>query len=133
MKENQKNLIRKLREIGTSYGQIAHRLGISENTVKSLCRREHIFNLQQPKHQHCLCCNIPLKGAQRHYCSDSCRYKWNYQHRILDAENAKRLVCKNCGEIFYSYPSSHKIYCSRECYIEARFGERRHENEACMD
>ena len=36
MKENQKNLIRKLREIGTSYGQIAHRLGISENTVKSL-------------------------------------------------------------------------------------------------
>ena len=132
MKADQKEKIRQLREIGTTYGQIARKLGISENTIKSVCRREHIFNLQQPI-QRCRCCNAPLKATRSHYCSDSCRYKWSYQHRILDAENAERLVCKNCGKSFYSYPSRHRIYCSHECYIEDRYGERKYEYDTGMD
>lgn len=129
-----KEMIRRLREIGTSYRQIARRLGIPENTVKSICRHENIFNLklQQPIPR-CRCCNALLSSTRRHYCSDSCRYRWNYQHRILGSKNAVRLVCKNCGKPFYSYPSCHRVYCSHKCYIEDRYGERNLEYDTSMD
>ena len=39
MLPSQKDALRRMRENGKSYGQIAAALGLSENTVKSYCRR----------------------------------------------------------------------------------------------
>ena len=33
-------------------------------------------------------------------------------------------TCAHCGQPFYSYPSSHKVYCCRDCYLAGRYGRR---------
>ncbi|MCI8790782.1 MAG: RNA polymerase subunit sigma-70, partial [Lachnospiraceae bacterium] len=41
MTDAEKEKIRFLRMEGLGYGAVAERLGLSENTVKSYCRRNH--------------------------------------------------------------------------------------------
>ena len=39
MNDMQRQQIKELRETGHSYGRIAQRLGLSENTIKTYCKR----------------------------------------------------------------------------------------------
>ena len=63
MTNEQRMIVSSLRAQGMGYGAIARKVGISENTVKSFCRR----NAQKEdkpvtgadEHQ-CLCCGTPV-------------------------------------------------------------------------
>ncbi|MDD3244269.1 MAG: RNA polymerase subunit sigma-70 [Eubacteriales bacterium] len=134
MTSHDKDVLRDMRQAGKSYGQIAALLGISENTVKSFCRRAQIRPAPSAETL-CLCCRKPLKmpsgKRQQHFCSDACRYAWHYAHRVLDARNAVGKPCAACGQPFFSFPSSHRKYCSHTCYIVDRYGkEQRHGTRA---
>ncbi len=112
-----------LRRAGISYARMEEILGVSRNTLKSYARRNPAEDAKA--RSACAFCGSKMfpRGKQR-FCSDTCRYAWNYSHRILDAHNAIRKKCPHCGETFFSYPSSHKIYCCRECYLSGRYGRR---------
>ena len=130
MTSSQRDFLRQLRRSGKSYGQIAQALNISENTAKSICRREGILAIPESV-DHCPRCGKPVshaaQGSRRRFCSDTCRYAWNFAHRVLSETNAVSKRCDCCGQLFFSYPSSGRKYCSRACYIHDRFGkEARH-------
>ena len=62
MTEKEKEKIRYLRLDGLGYGSIAKRLEISENTVKSFCRRNHLSGVagKEPPAV-CRYCGRPLE------------------------------------------------------------------------
>lgn len=131
MTEEQKNQIMSLREEGNGYKKIAQVLGISENTVKSYCKRNKMGGVAEPTvpvdEVKCLCCGKAVKQnpgrKQKKFCSDRCRMKWWNSH--LDQVQKKanyEFICPVCKKPFTSYGNANRKYCSHECYIEDRFG-----------
>ena len=120
MTDEQKQAIKNLRSQGQSALQIAASLGLSVNTVKSFCRRE------RQKADFCKQCGQPLLHFYGHrrktFCTDNCRYIWWNAHRhLMNHEVIYRHTCLYCGEDFKS-PRNDRKYCSRSCYIAARYG-----------
>ena len=105
MNSSQKDAARRMREDGKSYAQIAVALSLSENTVKSFCRR------------------VGLQAATGQTLCPACGKAWNYTYRVLDAHNAVARRCACCRREFFSYPSAHRKYCSHACYIADRYGK----------
>lgn len=138
MTEQQKQQIEKLRRDGYGYIKIAQALGVSQNTVKSYCRRKNLtgsLGTQQPKmrmpsddgEHFCLCCGTPVvqnPGRKvKKFCSDICRNKW-WNHN-LDKVNRKAnydFICPHCKKPFTVYGNANRKYCSHECYVADRFG-----------
>ena len=124
MTDKQKIEIEKMRREGLGYKKIAVALDLSENTVKSYCRRLPTIAADNEK---CMCCGKPLSQIPGHkkkkFCSDSCRMKWWNSH--LDIVKRKALytfVCPCCGKEFTVYGNANRKYCCHECYIDDRFG-----------
>ena len=121
MTEYQKNQIVLLRLKGFTYAKIAEKLELSINTVKSFYQRN--------KKQSDLICKycgkafIQPKGTRtKFFCSDNCRMKWWNIHGCDSKHNAVyEFKCECCGKVFEAYGNSHRKYCSRTCYITARF------------
>lgn len=123
MLPSQKDALRRMRENGKSYGWIAAALGLSENTVKSYCRRTGLQTfVARTICPQCGKILLPEKHGRRRFCSDACRYAWAHSHRILGPQNAIQKQCAACKKSFFSYPSSHRKYCSHGCYIADRYG-----------
>lgn len=137
MNDIQRQQIRELRAEGNSYGKISQALCLSENTVKTFCRRNGLGGvLAVPTHNvhyhHCKCCGVPVSQPtgrkEKKFCSDKCRMKWWNSH--LDQVNRKANYERNCvccGKDFVSYGNKSRKYCSHECYIEDRFRGGSHE------
>ncbi len=131
MTNEQKQLISSFRTEGMGYGTIARKMGISENTVKSFCRR-NICRAEETAPEtiaehRCLYCGAPVRQnpgrKEKKFCSDKCRNKWWNAH--LDQVNRRavhEIVCANCGKVFSVYGSAPRKYCCHECYVEHRFG-----------
>lgn len=131
MTNEQKQRIAELRSTGISYAKIGEAIGISGNTVKTYCRRNHIKvkkGVPVPDIIPTFCkeCGAPLtqieKQKPRVFCSRACREKWWHSHP--DKLNKKAVYdfrCAGCGKPFSSYGNRHRKYCSHECYINARF------------
>jgi DNA-binding CsgD family transcriptional regulator/endogenous inhibitor of DNA gyrase (YacG/DUF329 family) len=120
----QKEQITALRGQGLSYGEIAGKVGISKNTVKTFCRRNALNAVNasnETKHtasiENCLHCGQPLNKTRstKKFCSDACRLAWNKAHRLPQA------VCAHCGKRFDSNGNSGRKYCSTACYAADRF------------
>ena len=117
-----------MRQAGLSFTQISADLGISKNTLKSFFRRTEP-NKDAAIATGCVHCGHPIVfNGKRRFCSNSCRYAWNYVHRNLSNLNAVEKKCACCCRRFFSYASSHRKYCSRACYITGRYG-----TEDCHD
>ena len=119
MTDVQKADIIRLRSEGQSFGKIAAALELSVNTVKSFCSRNKDSRL-------CYCCGTPIiqppHTRQKKFCSNRCRMKWWYAHK--DDVNRRAIydfTCACCGQQFQAYGNDHRKYCSRACYIKARF------------
>lgn len=126
MTAEEKTKIITLRSDGATYSEIAEKLNLSINTVKSFYRRCG-ENPAGAASAHCKCCGKPITQPtgtrEKKFCSDICRMKWWNSHR--DEVNKKSLCeckCICCGESFQAYGSKHRKYCSRACYIRHRFG-----------
>ncbi len=124
--ESQKNTILTLRRQGSSYRQIAERLMLSPNTVKTICRRSEAKpdQLTMSTLDACKNCGAPLSpnagGRKRTFCSDKCRYAW---WNTVRSKKPYRLICYRCGKEFISYGNRKRKFCGRECYILSRYGE----------
>lgn len=136
MTDAQKIQIGNLREAGLGYKKIAEQMELSENTVKTYCRRHGLGgNLAQQgaaDKDVCLCCGVAVKQnpgrKEKKFCSDKCRNKW--WNANLDKVNRKadyKFVCEYCKKPFTAYGNKNRKYCSHECYIEDRFGGGSHD------
>lgn len=124
MTTEQKASIITLRSDGLTYSDIAERLKLSINTVKSFYRR--CGNKSVPT-ANCKYCGKPIlqpSGArEKKFCSDKCRMTWWNSHR--DEVNYKvvyKYKCECCGKEFEVYGNKKRRYCGRSCYIKHRFG-----------
>lgn len=133
MNDVQRKQIGALRAQGVSYGRIAQALGISENTIKTYCKRHDlggsvgITTMDADVKHFCFCCGNPviqLPGRkEKRFCSDKCRNRWWNAH--LDKVNRKAIyffVCPQCKKSFSVYGNKNRKYCSHGCYIKDRFG-----------
>ena len=133
MTNTEKVRIEEMRRAGMGYSRIAKALGLSDNTIKSYCRRNNltgIYEAPQPTTDGtrlCQCCGkeIPqITGRkEKKFCSDSCRTKWWNSH--LDQVMRKAVyefTCAYCHKPFTAYGNSHRKYCSHRCYLADRFG-----------
>ena len=133
MTNGEKVQIVQMRKRGLGCSEIALKLGMSVNTVKSYCRRSGVKPLEKKTAQSgdvCRQCGSVLKltpGRKRkQFCSDACRLRWWHGHRE-QGQNARMIVCASCGKVFVT--DRVQKYCSHACYIQARFGGA-HGNEA---
>lgn len=127
----QKERISYMRQEGVGYSKIAQTLGISENTVKSYCKRNHLGGraVIQTTNSGSLCksCGMPLEQTPgkktRKFCSDECRINWwNTHPEHVKKEAIYHFNCAHCGSAFESYGNRSRKYCSHVCYISNRFG-----------
>ena len=121
----QKSRIIYLRGNSESYAKIAAALGISENTVKSFCRRNNIGVKSAANAETCIECEKPLiqikNKKQKKFCSDKCRMAWwNAHPEAVNRKAIYNFVCNNCGVNFESYGNANRRYCSRACFGAAR-------------
>ena len=112
MTDLQKEQIKTLRLQGIGYVKIGEMLGISDNTVRSFCRRNGLGdaakNTVACKHCGKLIKIIP-KQKPRKYC--------------VDRKAVYAYTCSHCGKPFTAYGNKERKYCSHGCYIADRFGE----------
>ena len=141
MTKAQKEQIQKLRSQDLSYGEIARKINLNINTVKSYCRRIAVDNnapktVKQEKAPinilSCQECGKPIQQTQgrklKRFCSDTCRMKWwNGHPEMVQRKNAHEQICPNCGKKFLVYGTQNRKYCSHKCYITDRFGGRNHD------
>jgi hypothetical protein len=130
MTDNQKKIIRDMRQQGMLCSTIAAMHGLSVNTVKSFCRRENIdvqSNPDDKRRNQCRNCGAPLNhhpgSKKKTFCCDKCRYTWWNKNRVwAEVKGAYHLTCFHCGSEFDSNDKKRK-YCGRDCYIHSRYGE----------
>ena len=125
----QKSRITYLRGSGESCAKIAAELNISENTVKSFCRRNKLgaASTAEPAPIHdgsCGNCGKPVSrtaGAKmKRFCSDKCRMAWwNAHPEAVNRKAVYRFVCPVCDTEFQSYGNAKRKYCSRACFGSA--------------
>ena len=129
MTDLQKEQIKALRLQGIGYVKIGNMLGISDNTVRSFCRRNGLGdaakNTVACKHCGKLIKIVP-KQKPRKFCSDACRTAWWNSHPdCVDRKAVYAYTCAHCGKSFTAYGNKERKYCSHNCYISDRFGEER--------
>lgn len=130
MTNQQKEKIREMRKSGQSYANISSDLGISENTIKSYCRRNGISGVVTkaavlPNGPFCRQCNKPLTltvGVKmKKFCSDKCRMAWWNSHpEYVNRKAIYTFNCQACGKEFISYGNKQRKYCSRACYGKSK-------------
>jgi Uncharacterized conserved protein len=131
MTNSQKEKIRTMRMQGMSYVKIGEILGISDNTVRSFCRR---CGLGEAAKNTCCCkqcgklVKIIPKRKPRIFCSDECRAEWwNTHPESVHRKAVYHFTCAHCGKPFTAYGNKGRKYCCHQCYIADRFGGDRHE------
>ena len=126
MTDAQRAAIADYRANGFGYKKISQLIGVSENTVKSFCRRNETEAATRSE-KTCLFCgkSVPQFPGRKEkkFCSDICRNRW--WNSNLDLVNRKAMyefICPTCGKPFSAYGNRNRKYCSHACYIEDRFG-----------
>ena len=130
MTNKQKQQIEFHRGNGASYAAIADKLDVSENTIKSFCRRNNLGSARasgqvQPVADTCPNCDMPLnhktKAKKKRFCSDKCRLDWWAAHpEAMKRKAVYHFVCPVCGTAFTAYGNAKRKYCSRACASSAR-------------
>ena len=146
MTEIQRSKIFEMRADDISYKQIADTIGLSVDSVKGYCKRNHLTGdikivklnskLSEKRTDVCLMCKNPISqkslGTVRKFCSDECRRTWWKQNpeKCIKNENAiYKFICKYCGRESESYGNSKRNFCSHDCYVKFRFFRKGNENE----
>lgn len=131
MTNEEKDQIIQMRKSGVSCTKIGRALGLSENTVKTFCRRNGLTGApsKSKDQKKCLWCGKVLVQKQgrkeKKFCSDGCRNRWWNSHQELVKKKAVyEFDCACCGKHFTAYGNAGRKYCCHSCYIEDRFGRR---------
>ena len=124
MTTNEKEKILALKFQGLGCNRISKLTGVPLGTVKSFLSRVETKPPEVPKGV-CLECGseIELKPntKPRRFCSGECRQKWWNEHlHLVNRKAYYNYTCPWCGKDFTAYGNDHRVYCSRECYADAR-------------
>ena len=116
MNERQKRDIQALRGKGLTYADIAERVGLSVNTVKSFCRRTPLVETDK-----CRNCGKELphssKTRQKWFCCNHCRNTWWNNHRDeMNHRDTRTETCAHCGRGFEVHDKRERKYCSQACF-----------------
>lgn len=134
MTEIQKQQIQTMRSNGLVFADIADKLHLSVNSVKSYCRRNAIWK-QENTAALCKHCGAVLNNTPGHrqktFCSAVCQQKYWWENRNLMHHHALiSVTCPACGKSFTAYKGHHRKYCSHACYVADRYGKAdAHESE----
>ena len=121
MTNEQKDRIIVMRQEGCGYIKIAKALGVSENTVKSYCRRQKATAITE-EINFCAQCGKAIdksKRGGRRFCSDVCRIRWWNKHPKAEMPYTAHCAC--CGKEIQMRRKNERKYCSHRCYITARY------------
>ena len=125
--------IMKLSAEGDGYRTIAAKLNLTVDKVRYHCRTNGLNGRAKDllifDGVTCPTCGGPIeqitgKGRRRKFCCEKCRREWWNKHP--GAGNKKETAfytstCACCNKEFKTYGNNHRTYCSRDCYIKARF------------
>lgn len=130
MTDVQKQQITALRLQGVGYMKIGKELGISNDTVRSFCRRNGLVGDTGKNAVLCKQCGTVImlvpKRKPKQFCSDTCRTDWwNSHQECVNRKAVYTFSCTHCGKPFTAYGNKGRKYCSHECYIADRFGRER--------
>lgn len=128
--------IRILRDEGFGYTTIAKELGLSKDQVSFFCRKNGLAHQARdtgrikPKHRWCRNCGRDLPDSRHVYCSSKCAHRFQYTHPDIKGKGkAINYTCAYCGKAFTVYGQANRKYCSHQCYINDRYGEKGHSND----
>ena len=115
-----------LRKQGYGHIKIGQIIGISDNTVRSFCRRNERGKSTKTAVLNCKQCGKQIKTLagrkQRTFCSDACRsFWWNHHLESVNRKAFYDFECAHCGRSFSAYGNKSRRYCSHACYIAHRF------------
>ena len=132
MINEQRERITALHQQGYGYIKISQMLGISDNTIRSFCRRNDLDNSPKTAAVACKQCGKQIKATPgrkpRKFCSDACRsFWWNHHLECVNRKAFYDFNCARCSKPFSAYGNKNRRYCSHACYIAHRFdkGETR--------
>jgi len=128
MTKIEKEKVRYWRGEGLGYKTVAAKAGVTENAVKSFCKRNGLTG-EPVSDTACRQCGKPLEGAspftptpRKKFCGDACRSQWWNAHAYLREPNSQnRRTCIHCGAEFFSDPCKNRKYCGHPCYVAHRF------------
>ena len=121
MKKQDIKIIHEMLQQGKNSTEISLVLDIPSSTIRAHIRRHPELYGGKP------CRNCGKVMAQpvrkvKHFCSDKCRMAWWNSHREQVQKKAYyTLICTHCGKEFESYGNQNRKFCSRDCYLIARF------------
>lgn len=122
MKKQDIKTIHEMLQQGKNTTEISQVLGIPSSTIRAHIRRHPELYGGKPCRN---CGKIMAQPAGRkvkHFCSDKCRMAWWNSHREQIQKKAYyTLICTHCGKEFESYGNQNRKFCSRDCYLIARF------------
>ncbi len=127
MTDKEKERIADYRREGYGYTEIAKRMSLSVECVRTYCKRHSLGGVAVKNASYCEECGaviqqIPSRKHKR-FCSDKCRMLWWNTHKESVRRKANySVICGGCGKSFISYGNKKRKYCSHECYIKKRFG-----------
>lgn len=133
MTGEQKQQIYLLRKKGATFGDIANKLNVPKNTVKTFCWRNGLSDTELKKPQNnrgymgfCKQCGKPLeqkaKSRPKKFCCEKCRLTWWSENSAqINRSSQKKYICEYCGKEFLQYPSQNRRFCSHTCYIASRY------------
>ena len=122
MKNELKNKILELRDLGKGYKTIAKELSITPSAVRSVCTAK----FSDPDlYGTCKNCGIRVKQTpgkkKRQFCSDKCRMAWWNSHRDeVKRKSFYTFTCPCCNTEFVSYGNKERVYCSISCFAKNR-------------
>ena len=127
MTDVQRKQIIDLRSNGYGYKKISQITGISDDTVKSFCKRNDVNAPVKiiVKEGCCPQCGKAIvqsgKTKKRKFCSDECRIQWWKAHPNMESSSAVyNFVCAECGMPFTAYGNRNRKFCSHDCYVKHR-------------
>ena len=130
MTKEEKNKINNLRISGMGYKKIAYLMNVAEGTVKSHCKRNNIFPVEN-KEGIKLCKNCGVDVGQKSgrkekkFCSNKCRNDWwSKNQELLNKRAVYIFTCVNCKKEFAAYGNANRKYCSNNCFVEHKYGRK---------
>lgn len=133
MTETERSRVVELQHQGYGYKKISTLTGLPLNTVKSFCTRHPVRDEDIAERNNlCRNCRKPLEQTphkrKRKFCSDACRMAWwNAHPERVQRKAYYTRTCRYCGKQFESYGNAHRVFCSRDCYLQFRRKEADHE------
>ena len=122
MTTEEKNKALKLKANGLTEREVSRKMGIAFSTIQNFFTKADLTDVYFV----CFECvkeavNIKTRGRPKKYCSRKCAIRHKSRNRPLSVLHK----CKCCGKEYRQIRSKNCIFCSRKCYLDYRYGNKR--------